>query len=53
MKIRPVTKKDVPQIIKLIGDIWAEYDCVLNTQGDDKYLLAPETIFIQKTANFG
>jgi len=52
MKIRPVTKKDVPQIIKLIGDIWAEYDCVLDTQGDDKYLLAPDDYFHSKDGEF-
>ncbi|MBA4184914.1 MAG: hypothetical protein H0X49_13015, partial [Acidobacteria bacterium] len=52
MKVRPVTKKDVPQIIKLIGDIWAEYDCVLDTQGDDKYLLAPDDYFHSKDGEF-
>ncbi|CAN5650469.1 GNAT family N-acetyltransferase [soil metagenome] len=52
MKIRPITKKDVPQIIKLIGDIWAEYDCVLDTQGDDKYLLAPDDYFHSKDGEF-
>jgi len=52
MKIRPVTKKDVPQIIKLIGDIWAEYDCVLDTKTDDKYLLAPDDYFHSKDGEF-
>ena len=52
MKVRPITKKDVPQIIKLIGDIWAEYDCVLDTQGDDKYLLAPDDYFHSKDGEF-
>ena len=52
MKIRPVIKKDVPQIIKLIGGIWAEYDCVLDTQGDDKYLLAPDDYFHSKDGEF-
>ena len=52
MKIRPVTKKDVPQIIKLIGDIWAEYDCVLDLERDDKYLLAPDDYFHLKDGEF-
>jgi len=41
MKTRPVIKRDIRQIIKLIADIWAEYDCVLNTKTEEKYLLAP------------
>jgi putative acetyltransferase len=52
MKIRPATKKDVPQITKLIGDIWAEYDCILDTQGDDMYLLAPDAYFHSKDGEF-
>jgi putative acetyltransferase len=52
MKIRPVVKKDVPQIIKLIGDIWAEYDCVLDTETDDKYLIAPDDYFHSKDGEF-
>ena len=52
MKIRPVIKKDVPQIIKLIGDIWAEYDCVLELEQDDKYLLAPDDYFHSKDGEF-
>jgi len=52
MKIRPVIKKDVPQIIKLIGDIWAEYDCVLDTETDDKYLIAPDDYFHSKDGEF-
>ena len=52
MKIRPVIKKDVPQIIKLIGNIWAEYDCVLATEKEDKYLLAPDDYFHSKNGEF-
>lgn len=52
MKIRPVIKKDVPQIIKLISDIWAEYNCVLDTDIDEKYLLAPDDYFRGKDGEF-
>jgi len=52
MKIRPVVKKDVPQIIQLIGDIWAEYECVLDLEQDDKYLLSPEEFFHSKDGEF-
>ncbi len=52
MKIRSVIKKDVPQIIKLISDIWAEYDCVLDTDIDEKYLLAPDDYFRGRDGEF-
>ncbi|MDQ3712474.1 MAG: GNAT family N-acetyltransferase [Acidobacteriota bacterium] len=52
MKIRPVIKKDVPQIIKLIGEIWADYDCVLDTKREEKYLLAPDDYFHSKDGEF-
>jgi len=52
MKIRSVIKKDIPQIIKLIGNIWAEYDCVLATEKEDKYLLAPDDYFHSKNGEF-
>ena len=52
MKIRSVIKKDVSQIIKLIGNIWAEYDCVLDTEKEDKYLLAPDDYFHSKNGEF-
>lgn len=52
MKIRSVIKSDVPQIIKLIGDIWAEYDCVLDVETEDKYLLAPDEYFHKHNGEF-
>lgn len=45
MEIRAATINDVPQIVKLIGDIWAEYDCVLNTAVEEIYLLTPDEYF--------
>jgi len=52
MKIRPVIKRDVPQIIKLIGDIWVEYDCVWNLEQEDKHLLAPDDYFHSHNGEF-
>lgn len=52
MEIRAATKEDVPQIIKLIGDVWAEYDCVLDTETEEKYLLAPDDYFHSKDGEF-
>jgi len=52
MKIRPVIKKDIPQIVKLITEVWAEYDCVLDTETDEKYLLAPGDYFRARGGEF-
>lgn len=52
MKIRPVTKHDVPQIISLIGEVWAEYECVLDTEKEETYLLAPGEYFRAKNGDF-
>ena len=52
MKIRPVTKRDVSQIIKLIGDVWAEYECVLDAEREETYLLAPDEYFRAREGGF-
>jgi N-acetylglutamate synthase-like GNAT family acetyltransferase len=52
MKIRPVIKKDIPQIIKLIGDIWAEYDCILDVENEERSLLAPDDYFRVRNGEF-
>lgn len=52
MKIRPVTKQDVSQVIKLIGDVWAEYDCVLDANAEERALLAPDDYFHARNGEF-
>jgi hypothetical protein len=52
MNIRPVAPSDVPQIIKLIGDVWAEYDCVLDTTVEEQYLLNPGEYFRGRDGEF-
>jgi len=52
MKIRPVTKRDVPQVIKLISDVWAEYECVLDVEREETYLLSPDEYFRAKEGGF-
>ncbi|HEY0429095.1 MAG TPA: GNAT family N-acetyltransferase [Pyrinomonadaceae bacterium] len=52
MKIRPVTKRDILPVIKLIGDVWAEYDCVLDAEKEETYLLAPDEYFRAKGGEF-
>lgn len=52
MKIRPVIKRDIPQIIKLIGDVWAEYECVFSVEQEEIHLLAPDEYFHSKNGEF-
>ncbi|MGC2238968.1 MAG: GNAT family N-acetyltransferase [Pyrinomonadaceae bacterium] len=52
MKIRPVIKQDVPKIIKLIGDVWAEFDCVFVVEQEETHLLAPDEYFRAKDGEF-
>jgi len=38
---RPTKPEDVPDIIALVGEIYAEYDCVLDAEHEDTHFLAP------------
>jgi len=52
LAIRAAVDTDVPQIVRLIGDIWAEYGCVLDTTVEEKYLLAPAEYFHARNGEF-
>jgi GNAT superfamily N-acetyltransferase len=52
MKIRPVQKSDVAPVVELIGAIWAEYDCVLDVESEETYLLAPVEYFHARGGEF-
>lgn len=52
MKIRPVIKQDIPKIIKLVGDVWAEYECVFAVEEEETHLLAPDEYFRAKDGDF-
>jgi GNAT superfamily N-acetyltransferase len=52
MKIRPVRKEDIAQIIELIGAVWAEYDCVLDAETEERALLAPDEYFHARRGEF-
>jgi len=52
MEIRPAEKEDASNIIGLVAEIWAEYDCVLDAENEDKYLLAPGEYFRSRGGNF-
>ncbi|MDQ3819469.1 MAG: GNAT family N-acetyltransferase [Acidobacteriota bacterium] len=45
LNLRPTVPEDVPGILKLIGEVYAEYDCVLNAEGEEPYLLEPGPYF--------
>ena len=42
---RPTVPEDVPGILNLIAGIYAEYDCVLDAENDERHLLEPGTYF--------
>jgi N-acetylglutamate synthase-like GNAT family acetyltransferase len=44
-KLRPTIPEDVPGILALIGEIYAEYDCVLNAELEEQHLLEPGPYF--------
>lgn len=41
LRLRLATPADTPGVHALMGEIFAEYDCVLNVEADDPYLLDP------------
>jgi len=43
--LRPTAPEDVPGIHALIGEVYAEYDCVLNVEQDEPHLLEPGPYF--------
>jgi len=47
-----VTYNDVPAILRLIGDVFAEYGCVLDAENEDTYLLDPGLYFRQRGGEF-
>jgi ribosomal protein S18 acetylase RimI-like enzyme len=42
---RPTIPEDVPGIHALIGEVYAEYDCVLDVETDERHLLEPGAYF--------
>lgn len=52
MNFRAATQEDVPQIVKLIGEVWAEYGCILGTGVEEQYLLTPAEYFHARNGQF-
>ena len=42
---RPTVPEDVPGILNLIAGVYAEYNCVLDAENDERHLLEPGTYF--------
>jgi GNAT superfamily N-acetyltransferase len=49
--LRPVIPDDVPRVLDLVRDIFAEHGCVLNTE-EDPYLLNPGPYFREHGGEF-
>jgi ribosomal protein S18 acetylase RimI-like enzyme len=45
LRLRPTIPADVPGILALIGEVYAEYDCVLNAETEERHLLEPVPYF--------
>jgi putative acetyltransferase len=44
LKVRPTVPEDVPGILTLIGEVYTEYDCVLDAE-EERHLLEPGPYF--------
>jgi len=52
LAVRAARDSDASQIVRLIGDIWAEYGCVLDTDIEEQYLLTPADYFHARNGEF-
>ena len=52
LRLRLADPADTPGVHALIGEIFAEYDCVLNAEADDPYLLDPCPYYRQTGGEF-
>jgi putative acetyltransferase len=43
--VRPATSKDTDGILSLVGEVYAEYACVLDLENEEKYLLEAGEFF--------
>jgi putative acetyltransferase len=42
---RPTVPEDVPGILALISEVYGEYDCTLDAEGEERHLLEPGPYF--------
>lgn len=50
--LRPTEPDDVPGILALIDEIFAEYGCTLDAEHEDTYLLSPGPYFRERGGEF-
>ncbi|MBV9957478.1 MAG: GNAT family N-acetyltransferase [Acidobacteria bacterium] len=50
--LRPTIPEDVPAILSLIDGIFAEYECKLDAENEDRHLLAPGPHFRESGGEF-
>jgi N-acetylglutamate synthase-like GNAT family acetyltransferase len=50
--LRPTEPDDLPGILALIGEIFAEYGCTLDAEHEDTYLLSPGPYFRERGGEF-
>ena len=43
--LRPVITKDVPSILSLIDEVYAEYGCKLDAENEERHLLDPGELY--------
>jgi hypothetical protein len=52
LNLRPTVPEDVPGILALVGEVYREYDCVLDAEGEERHLLAPGPYFRARGGEF-
>ncbi|MDT4896530.1 MAG: putative acetyltransferase [Acidobacteriota bacterium] len=52
LQLRPTVPEDVPGILALIGEVYSEYDCVLNAEAEERHLLEPGPYFRAREGEF-
>jgi len=50
--LRPTVAEDVPGILALIAEVFAEYGCVLDAEHEDRHLLGPGPYFRARGGDF-
>ena len=43
--LRTTVPEDIPGILQLVGEVYSEYDCVLDAEGEERHLLEPGPYF--------
>lgn len=50
--LRPIVPEDVPGVLALIGEVYAEYGCLLDAEQDERHLLEPGPYFRRHGGEF-